>query len=103
MKTQTKHYFGACPVCGESDGCLNLGRDHWFYCDQHRTRWWIGSNLFSGWRDEDEETRAWAAEKAGAFRIVAQMPWEDPDGTGEGSTDERRADNVVTLFPRAKG
>ncbi len=26
MKTQTKHYFDACPECGDSDGYVNVGR-----------------------------------------------------------------------------
>lgn len=48
-------YFGGCPYCGLNDGCLNLGRDHWYVCHTHRTKWWVGSNLFSSWRHEDEE------------------------------------------------
>ncbi len=50
----TDEYFGGCPICGGTSGCLNIGRDHWFVCDSHKTKWWIGSNLFSGWRNEDE-------------------------------------------------
>jgi hypothetical protein len=45
---------GACPVCGKSNGYLNIGRQHWFRCDEHKTRWCIGENLFSGWHDENE-------------------------------------------------
>jgi hypothetical protein len=48
-------YFGLCPVCHETDGYLNIGRSHWFYCIEHKKRWCVGSNLFSGWRDEIEE------------------------------------------------
>ena len=47
-------YFGACPTCHRHDGMLNIGREHWFVCHEHRARWSPGSNLFSGWRDEDE-------------------------------------------------
>ena len=43
-------YFGGCPECGGSDGLLYSGRDNWFFCDSHLTKWWVGSNLFSGWR-----------------------------------------------------
>jgi hypothetical protein len=46
-------YFGLCPVCKKPGICRNIGRDHWFACDEHRIRWWEGSNLFSRWRDED--------------------------------------------------
>ena len=53
----TEHYFGGCPHCGDQDGFLNDGPDHWFVCDRHKTKWYVGSNLFSSWQDEDEETR----------------------------------------------
>ncbi len=46
--------LGGCPRCRRNDGFLNVGRDHWAYCRRHKTRWLIGSNLFSGWRHEDE-------------------------------------------------
>ncbi len=52
----TTHPFGGCPGCGNTDGYLNDGPDHWFVCHRHKTRWRASSNLFSGWRDENEET-----------------------------------------------
>jgi hypothetical protein len=50
-----QHYWGVCPVCHKTDGFANAGRTHIFFCREHRTRWVIGSNLFSCWRDETEE------------------------------------------------
>lgn len=47
--------FGRCPTCGRNDGYLNLGREHWFKCDEHGLKWWGGENLFSTWRDETSE------------------------------------------------
>ncbi len=55
LEHEPDQYFGGCPHCGGQDGYLNLGRNHWFFCDRHKTTWCIGSNLFSGWRDETEE------------------------------------------------
>ncbi len=52
----TDEYFGGCPHCGQNNGFINVGRDHWFLCDRHKTKWWYGSNIFSCWRQEDEET-----------------------------------------------
>jgi hypothetical protein len=50
---------GWCPECPPGPGdpvtVYNAGRDHWGVCHTHRTRWWIGFNLFSGWRDETED------------------------------------------------
>lgn len=54
--------FGWCPECGQECPYLNLGRDHWFYCDAHRVRWRGGSNVFSSWLHEDEAT--WACNLA---------------------------------------
>lgn len=48
-------YFGVCPTCKKSDGYINIGKGHWFYCREHKVRWFVGSNLFSSWRDETEE------------------------------------------------
>jgi hypothetical protein len=60
-KTTTKtgkyppcEHFGWCPQCGRQDGSLNIGRAHYFICHAHRTRWPVGSNLFSSWREENE-------------------------------------------------
>ena len=63
--------FGGCPHCGRDDGFLNDGRDHWFRCDRHKTKWKVGSNLFSSWRDEDEET--WLHNR---FRLSEYMTVE---------------------------
>ena len=64
----TTYPFGGCPHCGQNDGYLNDGRDHWFRCDRHKVKWWVGSNLFSSWRDEDEET--WRLNR---FRLAEYM------------------------------
>jgi hypothetical protein len=49
-----KDAFGGCPHCGKQDGLFNVGRAHWFVCHEHRVRWHVGHNLFSGWKDQTE-------------------------------------------------
>ncbi len=49
-------YFGGCPDCGGNDGYLNIRKDHWFRCDKHKVRWYIGSNFFSSWQHEEQPT-----------------------------------------------
>lgn len=73
------HYFGACPECGDTDGYLNVGKNHWFVCDAHRTRWYIGSNLFSLSPDEGEAE--WETNRAllEGYRDVVRLPMTDPD------------------------
>tara|TARA_R110002020_G_scaffold39950_2_gene118166 strand:+ start:4076 stop:4309 length:234 start_codon:yes stop_codon:yes gene_type:complete len=63
--TNTHTYFGVCPICGKQDGYLNIQRDHWFVCHEHKIRWHVGSNIFSQWREENPDI--WQRNKA---RIV---------------------------------
>ena len=61
----TTHPFGGCPRCSstdgwhadrwDADGYPNDERDYWFFCDRHKTRWRVDTNLFSGGRDENHE------------------------------------------------
>jgi hypothetical protein len=37
--------FGACLVCGATDGCTVYGGGYWFYCQRHRVRWRFGADL----------------------------------------------------------
>jgi hypothetical protein len=60
-----ENYFGGCPKCGGTDGFTNVGRSHWCYCQDHKTRWCIGANLFSNWRDETEDEQRAAYNKIG--------------------------------------
>lgn len=69
----TDEPFGGCPECGGSDGYINAGQDHWSVCDTHRTKWWIGSNLFSSWRYESEREKAESAIKLARYREVGPV------------------------------
>ncbi len=53
---------GYCPLCdSDPDEILNVGREHYAVCHDCRVYWHIGSNLFSGWRDEEPEV--WECNK----------------------------------------
>lgn len=67
------NYFGACPTCGSTDGYLNIGRGHWFVCDEHRVRWLAGANLFSDWRNESEETWRKNWDRIGDYRVLGEQ------------------------------
>jgi len=56
------NHFGDCPKCRKNDGHLNIGREHWFYCRQHRVKWRAGSELFPDWMQENADT--WRQNKA---------------------------------------
>ena len=73
-KVTTEEYFGGCPHCGGYDYCRNIGRAHWMCCDTHKTKWCIGENLFSSWREEDEET--WRATEYLLSNYMEVVPLE---------------------------
>ena len=66
-------YFGVCPKCFRNDGYLNDGPDHWYHCRRHKLKWWIGSNMFSGWQLEDESTRRASAELLAGYTEVEEF------------------------------
>lgn len=47
-------YFGLCPVCHKSNYILNVHASHYMVCHTHKLFWCLGSNLFSGWKEEPE-------------------------------------------------
>lgn len=59
---KTTSYFGGCPVCGRTDGFFNLRSCHFFVCEAHRVKWFVGFNLFRAWRQETPEI--WARNAA---------------------------------------
>jgi hypothetical protein len=57
MNRSSEKQFAGCPFCEFNDGYINDGPDHWFICKTHQTKWRVGSNMFSGWREETDEER----------------------------------------------
>jgi hypothetical protein len=81
-------YFGGCPECWRNDGYLNYGRDHWFVCHKHKVRWYVGSNLFSSWREEDEESWNENAKLLSTYREVEEVTHLPPEYDREEVNDE---------------
>ena len=76
-------YFGVYPVCGYTDGYINNGAEHWFVCDVDLTKWYIGTNLFSDWKDETElEQRRSKRLLSGYVQVESVRPEQDPDHDG---------------------
>lgn len=74
-----QHVFGACPLCGRSDGHVNAGRAHWGICAKHRLIWSIGAHLFSGADDETEaeQREVWERRGIERYRMVEPL-YVDP-------------------------
>lgn len=54
-KTFDMDSAGLCPICSNDPDILNVGREHYAVCHEHKVFWHVGSNLYSGWRDESAE------------------------------------------------
>ena len=67
------NYFGDCPVCGQNDGHLNIGRTQVMLCATHRVKWTIGVDVFSSWQDETEADWQRNAETLREFREVEPL------------------------------
>jgi hypothetical protein len=67
-----ERYFGVCPTCHKTDGYLNIGREHWFFCKEHEFKWCAGANLFSSWMYETPEEQSREQEKLG-FHLFAEV------------------------------
>ena len=77
-------YFGLCPVCGTSDGFLNIHKANWMICHEHKKCWLRGENLFSSWRYETEED--WERN----YQLIKDYEEVEPL-TKELTEEERRA------------
>ncbi len=97
-KITTDEYFGGCPECGKCDGFLNLGRDHWAICSEHRTRWCFGSNLLSSWRNETEEDWQRNREKLADYQKVEPL---DPEITYCPRCGSQSIGGSITLPPHS--
>jgi hypothetical protein len=75
-------YFGGCPECGGNHGCVSIGRDHWIVCHDHKTKWWIGSNLFSTWRDLSPAEHRWHERVLASYTKVQPLNTCPPDPPG---------------------
>lgn len=66
---------GYCPMCdNDPDQILNVGREHFAVCHADKVYWPLGSNLFSGWRDEDPAV--WQANRKllATYQDVTEPP-----------------------------
>jgi hypothetical protein len=78
MNDQQDDSFGLCPICHRTDGYANAGKSHRFYCLEHRTSWYAGSNLFSSWREETEAEQRETWERIGLNQLQNVVPYHHP-------------------------
>lgn len=66
-------YWGGCPECHDFDHFHNVEREHWAACHEHRVKWYVGSNLLSGWQEEGPEV--WAENERILADYAEVKPW----------------------------
>jgi hypothetical protein len=86
--------FGNCPQCHKTHGGYCIGPDHWYVCHTHHTKWCIGSNLFSSWRDMSEQQLLANTHMLAGYREVT--PWL-PNDVKERLEREFRANRIARL------
>ena len=62
-----------CPKCGRESLYMNINRDHYFYCEEDRVAWYIGSNIFSDWRDEDPSVWEFNRKRLSRFEVIEEI------------------------------
>lgn len=62
--------FGNCPHCQNEGINNNVGRVHWFTCEDCRVKWRVGENLFGTWREQTDEDNRRIARRLMAYREV---------------------------------
>lgn len=65
--------WGLCPICHRVDEFANHGEHHWQACSEHKSAWYIGSNLFSCWRDDPDGTDEKFNSRFLGYEVV--QPW----------------------------
>lgn len=79
LENAKENYFGGCPECGNTNGYLNLRSTHVFVCDEHKTGWIIGANLFSCWKEETEQDWDKNLKLLEGYRKVKAIHAQDAD------------------------
>ena len=74
--------FGLCPECNARDGFVHIGRQEWFYCKEHKTKWCTSENMLSGWREMSEKD---FQENADMLKDYTEVePWTNDVGEQAG-------------------
>jgi hypothetical protein len=75
--------FGVCPLCGNSDECVNLGPYNWYICRRHQFRWCIGHNCIVPEVYENDESYQENWERIRKYRVVEPLRPLSKDGRSQ--------------------
>lgn len=66
--------LGQCPKCGNCDGYVNVGKDHWGVCQEHKIKWFIGHDLFDDWKEQTQAQWDEHARELAEYEDVTKHP-----------------------------
>jgi hypothetical protein len=97
----TESHFGGCPECGDLTMMRDVGRNHFACCDQHKTYWWVGRNLFSTWHAQTEQQAQAHTRLLDTYREVKPLPQESEMAAAEHRpiNVELTITNTLTRWP----
>jgi len=72
--------MGCSPKCAGFSWRINSGQDHWGVCTKHKTKWFIGSDLWGDWRETTSEK---GLKLLASCRKVEFVTPEDPHPSNE--------------------
>ena len=88
MARYREEQYGNCPVCGKTDGYVNISCNHWFVCHEHKTKWFVGSGLFPSWENEREIDWLGNAVLLGRYEDVEPVDSKKPTPVSPAQKEE---------------
>jgi hypothetical protein len=82
--------YGGCPVCGDGE-MIRVGFKHWMICREHKTKWRVGTGLFSLLQRVEKWDRK---ESFNDYREVEPMMQQSSD---DASTHNPQSDEIERL------
>jgi hypothetical protein len=89
-------HFGLCPHCLGDPVMLNVERNHFAICREHKMYWFVGSNLFSAWQYEDEAV--WQENSALLETYTKVEPGWLPETVAAQEAQKRDTQRVESLW-----
>lgn len=82
---------GLCPDCLQPGYVRNIRQDNWAYCDEHKTKWLIGGNVYTDWQEETEAI--WKENAA----YLSELREVEPTFTGRGLLNRKHQETADAL------
>lgn len=65
-----RYWEGGCPECGSEGSLVHVYSAQWVVCHEHRLAWYIGDNLYSGWRNLQPDEHEANAQMLESYTVI---------------------------------